>query len=106
MIMMNNHYYNFKKRKETNGPQAAVVKYADEEGKAPVVVAQGKGHVAKQIIEMAKQHDIAMQEDSTLVANLLDMDLGENIPPQLYAVMAEILVLLEEMEKNYEGNRS
>ena len=58
-----------------------------------MVVAQGKGQVAKQIIEMAKENDIQIQEDSTLVANLLDMDFGENIPPQLYAVMAEILLL-------------
>ena len=42
-----------------------------------------------------------MQEDSALVANLLDMDLGDNIPPQLYSVMAEILLLIEEIEKNY-----
>lgn len=101
MIMMTNNYFNLKKRKENNGPQAAVVKYSDEAGKAPVVVAQGKGYLAQKMIEMAKEHNIAMQEDSTLVGNLLDMDLGENIPPQLYAVMAEILVLLEEMEKNY-----
>ena len=37
-------YYNQKRRKEMNGPQAAVVKYDEESGNAPVVVAQGKGH--------------------------------------------------------------
>ena len=37
-------YYNQKRRKEMNGPQAAVIKYDEEAGKAPVVVAQGKGH--------------------------------------------------------------
>ena len=94
-------YYNQKRRKEMNGPQAAVVKYDEESGKAPVVVAQGKGRVAQQIIELAKENDIQIQEDSTLVANLLDMDLGDNIPPQLYSVMAEILLLIEEMEKKY-----
>ncbi|WP_428909646.1 EscU/YscU/HrcU family type III secretion system export apparatus switch protein [Niallia sp. Krafla_26] len=93
------NYFNFKKRRELNGPQAAVLKYSEEAGKAPVVVAQGKGAVARQIIALAKENNVAMQEDSTLVSNLLDMDLGDNIPPQLYAVMAEILVLLEEMEK-------
>lgn len=94
-------YYNHKKRKEINGPSAAVIKYDDESGKAPTVVAQGKGQVAQQIIELAKKNDLHMQEDSTLVSNLLDMDLGDNIPPQLYSVMAEILILIEEMEKNY-----
>lgn len=94
-------YYNQKKRKEVNGQQAAVIKYDEENGKSPIVVAQGKGRVAQQIIELAKENHIHMQEDSSLVANLLDMDLGENIPPQLYSVMAEILLLIEEMDKEY-----
>lgn len=95
------NYYNQKKRKEINGSSAAVIKYDEENGQAPIVVAHGKGQIAQQIIELAKKNNIHMQEDSSLVANLLDMDLGDNIPPQLYAVMAEILILIEEMEKNY-----
>ena len=94
-------YYNQKRRREMNGPQAAVVKYDEEIGKSPVIVAQGKGRVAQQIIDLAKENDIQIQEDSSLVANLLDMDLGDNIPPQLYSVMAEILLLIEEMDKKY-----
>jgi flagellar biosynthesis protein len=94
-------YYNQKRRKEINGPQAAVIKYDEENGKSPIVVASGKGLVAQRIIELAEKNNIHMQEDSTLVANLLDMDLGDNIPPQLYSVMAEVLLLIEEIEKNY-----
>ena len=75
-----NHFYNQKKRRELNGPQAAVIKYDEENGNAPVVVAQGKGLVAQQIISLAKENNIHMQEDSSLVANLLDMDLGEYSP--------------------------
>lgn len=99
--MIISKFYNQKRRKEINGPSAAVIKYDEESGKAPVVVAHGKGEVARQIIEIAKKNNIHMQEDAILVENLLDMDLGESIPPQLYAVMAEILLLIEEMEKNY-----
>ena len=62
---------------------------------------KGRDIVAQQIIELAKENDIQIQEDSSLVANLLDMDLGDNIPPQLYSVMAEILLLIEEMDKKY-----
>lgn len=99
--MMVTNYYNQKKRREINGPSAAVIKYDEETGKSPSIVAQGKGQVAQQIIALAQKNNIHMQEDSSLVANLLDMDLGDNIPPQLYSVMAEILVLIEEMERNY-----
>ena len=99
--MIVSKYYNQKRKREMSGPSAAVIKYDEESGKSPIVVAQGKGEVARQIIELAKQNNILMQEDSSLVAELLEMDLGENIPPQLYNVMAEILLLIEEMEKNY-----
>ncbi|RDE36294.1 flagellar biosynthesis protein FlhS [Parageobacillus thermoglucosidasius] len=94
-------YFNQKKRKEINGPTAAVIRYDEETGKSPTVVAQGTGYVAKKIIELAKQHNVHIQEDPLLVQNLLDLDLGDSIPPQLYAVIAEILILIEEIEKNY-----
>lgn len=97
--MITSKHFNPKKRRQLNGPSAAVIRY--DEGEAPKVVAHGTGYVAQQIIELAKQHGIAMQEDPILVENLLDMDLGDSIPPQLYSVMAEILLLIEEMEKNY-----
>ncbi|MET3504677.1 EscU/YscU/HrcU family type III secretion system export apparatus switch protein [Halalkalibacter oceani] len=98
--MIVSRHFNQKQRRQLNGPTAAVIRY-DEETDAPKVVAHGKGQVANHIIELAKQNNIHMQEDPGLVENLLDMDLGDNIPPQLYSVMAEILLLIEEMEKSY-----
>ncbi|KYD23445.1 EscU/YscU/HrcU family type III secretion system export apparatus switch protein [Parageobacillus toebii] len=94
-------YFNQKKRNQINGPTAAVIRYDEETGKSPTVVAQGTGYVAQKIIELAKQHNVHIQEDPLLVQNLLNLDLGDSIPPQLYAVIAEILILIEEIEKNY-----
>lgn len=94
-------HFNQKQRRHVNGPTAAVIRYDEDEGGSPKVVAQGKGQIANQIIQLAKKNQIHMQEDPLLVENLLDMDLGDNIPPQLYSVMAEILLLIEEMEKKY-----
>lgn len=99
--MMISKHFNQKQRRITNGPSAAVIRYDEEDGGAPKVVAHGRGQLANQIIDLAKQNNVHMQEDPLLVENLLDMDLGDNIPPQLYSVMAEILLLIEEMEKNY-----
>ncbi|MCM3443762.1 EscU/YscU/HrcU family type III secretion system export apparatus switch protein [Metabacillus halosaccharovorans] len=99
--MMAQHYFNQKNRKQMNGPSAAVIRYDESKDRTPTVVAQGKGLLALKIMELAKQHDIQMQEDESLVQHLLDIDLGENVPPQLYSVIAEILLLIEEMEKNY-----
>ncbi|MDE3840153.1 flagellar biosynthesis protein FlhS [Bacillus methanolicus] len=98
---MRSQYFNQKNRKQINGPSAAVIRFDENEGSIPTVVAQGRGHLAMKIIEMAKEHNIYMQEDANLLQNLLDIDLGESIPPQLYSVIAEILLLVEEMENSY-----
>lgn len=84
-----------------NGPTAAVIKYDNNQEAAPTIIAQGSGQVAKRIIELAKQNRIQMQEDESLIGTLLNIDLGESVPPQLYAAIAEILLLLEEIEKKY-----
>ncbi|KIL42983.1 EscU/YscU/HrcU family type III secretion system export apparatus switch protein [Jeotgalibacillus campisalis] len=94
------HYFNQAARKKVNGPSAAVIRY-DENGGSPSVVAQGSGALGKRIIELAQQHNVHLEEDESLLANLLDIDLGDSIPPQLYSVIAEMLILIEEMEKNY-----
>ena len=99
---MNQQYFNQLNRKRVNGPTAAVIRYDEQNDQSPQVVAQGTGEVARKIIEMAKKNDIHLQEDESLVSHLLDIDLGDSIPPQLYAVIAEILLLLEELDKQYE----
>ncbi|ADU30014.1 EscU/YscU/HrcU family type III secretion system export apparatus switch protein [Evansella cellulosilytica] len=99
--MMVSRHFNHIKRREINGPTAAVIRYDEASGEEPKVVAQGKGHVAQKILALAKENGIPMEEDTHLLESLLDMDLGENIPPQLYSVMAEILLFIEEMDRNY-----
>lgn len=86
-------YFNQKRKREVNGPSAAVIRY-EQGDKAPTVVAE-------KIIELAKQNGVPIEQDATLVQHLLDLDLGDTIPPQLYAVIAEILILIEKMERNY-----
>ncbi|WP_297990104.1 EscU/YscU/HrcU family type III secretion system export apparatus switch protein, partial [uncultured Anoxybacillus sp.] len=89
-------YFNQKRKREINGPSAAVIRY-EEGDKAPTVVAHGCGYVAEKIIELAKQNGVPVEQDAALVQHLLDLDLGDTIPPQLYAVIAEILILIEKM---------
>ena len=99
--MMVSKHFNHIKRRNINGSSAAVIRYDEENGEEPRLVAQGKGLVAQKIIDLANETGIPLEEDAGLLENLLDMDLGDNIPPQLYAVMAEILLLIEEMEQSY-----
>jgi flagellar biosynthesis protein len=80
----------------TNPLQAKVRKavaliYEPGEGTAPVMVAKGKGHLADLILEKAKENGIPVQEDSSLVEVLSKLDVDQEIPNELYTLVAEIL---------------
>ena len=78
---------------------AVALGYDPNEDNAPKVIASGKGLVAEKIIEQAKENDIPLQTDSKLADTLSHLDIGEAIPPELYEVVAEILVFVDQMEK-------
>lgn len=77
----------------------AVALSYDPSNQAPQVVASGQGAVADRIIEKAKENDVATYQDEGLADTLLKLDLGEMIPPELYGVVAEILVYVDKMDK-------
>ena len=77
----------------------AVALSYDPSNQAPQVVASGQGAVAERIIEKAKENDVATYQDEGLADKLLKLDLGEMIPPELYGVVAEILVYVDKMDK-------
>lgn len=66
---------------------------------APQVVASGKGAIAERIIDTAKQSDVPLYKDTNLADTLLKLDIGDCIPPELYGVVAEILVYVDQMDK-------
>ena len=66
---------------------------------APTVIASGKGKVAQRIIETAKENDVPLHEDSKLAETLSNLEIGEMIPPELYEVVAEVLVFVNDMER-------
>lgn len=65
---------------------------------APRVVARGKGLIAEQIISRAKEHGVYVHESPELVALLTQVNIDENIPPQLYMAVAELLAWLYRLE--------
>ncbi|MCR4907928.1 MAG: EscU/YscU/HrcU family type III secretion system export apparatus switch protein [Lachnospiraceae bacterium] len=66
---------------------------------APKVVASGTGLIAEKIIATAKEADVPVHEDSKLAETLSNLEIGEMIPPELYEVVAEVLVFVDRMEK-------
>ncbi|MES1147800.1 MAG: EscU/YscU/HrcU family type III secretion system export apparatus switch protein [Bradyrhizobium guangdongense] len=74
----------------------AIALHYDREnrGAAPVVVAKGKGAIGAKIVEIAKAHDIPIEENEVLAGALSKVELGEEIPPDLYKAVAEVLVFV------------
>lgn len=79
--------------------KAAALKYSQGEEGAPKVVAKGSGALAAKIIETAKQHNIPIREDKTLIDILSSLDLYKEIPPELYKAVAEILAFIYRLNK-------
>lgn len=87
--------YNQEKRKK-----AVALHYnLDGTEKAPRVKAKGAGFVAEEIIQRAKENGIPIQEDPALVEILANLDLDQQIPTELFEVVAEILAMVYQLEK-------
>ena len=73
--------------------QLAVALDYDKTG-APRVVAKGRGTLGVKIIEVAKAHDIPVEENEILAGALSRIELGDEIPAELYKAVAEVLVFV------------
>ena len=71
--------------------KAVSLKYEPAKDNAPRVTAKGAGLIAERIIELAKKEGIPISEDPDLVGALIQLDFQEEIPPELYRAVAEIL---------------
>jgi flagellar biosynthesis protein len=73
--------------------QLAVALHYDKTG-APRVVAKGKGTIGAKIIEIAKAHDIPIEENEVLAGALSHVEIGDEIPEELYKAVAEVLIFV------------
>lgn len=78
--------------------QAIALEYNPDD-EAPKVLATGRGALAEKIIEKAKEADVPIHRDDKLADTLSRLEIGEMIPPELYEVVAEILVFVDSMDK-------
>lgn len=78
----------------TSGPRkrAIALRYRGGADAAPKVAASGAGVVADRILELARASGIAVREEPALVEALARLELEAEIPPELYAAVAEVLV--------------
>ena len=85
-------------KKEAKQKPAVALSYTPGE-RAPKILATGKGEVAERIIETAKENDVPLYADDKLVSTLAKLKIGDMIPPELYDVVAEILVFVDDMDR-------
>lgn len=74
---------------EQDNPSAIALAYDGKQ--APTVVAKGHGQLAQEIIAAAKAHGVLIHEDPSLYQVLQQLELGTQIPPELYVLMAELI---------------
>ena len=84
---------------ETEKPKQAIALEYDPEEEAQRVIASGRGELAERIIERAKEADVPIHRDDKLADTLSRLEIGDMIPPELYEVVAEILVFVDSMDK-------
>ena len=73
--------------------QLAVALHYDKTG-APRVVAKGRGTIGAKIVELAKTHNIPIEENEVLAGALSHVELGDEIPAELYKAVAEVLIFV------------
>jgi flagellar biosynthesis protein len=88
--------------------KAVALKYSPDKYDAPILAAKGQGWTAQSIMDKAKEYGVPIQEDASLVEVLSKLDMGQEIPAELYSVVAEILSFVyrsDEQAKRMESHR-
>jgi flagellar biosynthesis protein len=74
--------------------QLAVALHYDKGSGAPRVIAKGKGTIGAKIIEIARANDVPIEENAVLAGALSNVELGDEIPEDLYKAVAEVLIFV------------
>ncbi|GIO26136.1 EscU/YscU/HrcU family type III secretion system export apparatus switch protein [Ornithinibacillus bavariensis] len=83
--------------------KAVALSYDPRKDYAPKVTATGKGLIAEEIIQKAKENQIPIMEDHTLVELLAELDINEKIPKELYHAVAEVFAFIYRTDQRFEG---
>jgi flagellar biosynthesis protein len=90
---MNSRYYDARRNAPAR-PAATALRYDPTGPEPPEIIAIGRGMVADEIVRLAREHEIPMHQDAGLVEALAKLEVGQTIPRELYAVVAEVLAFV------------
>ncbi|MFI3114698.1 MAG: EscU/YscU/HrcU family type III secretion system export apparatus switch protein [Clostridia bacterium] len=96
-----------KRSLSVNGPEksdkAVALKYNSDSNASPVVIASGYGDIAERIINIAENRGIPVYRDDSAASMLCMLDVGSNIPEELYGVVATIYAQILTTAGNIKG---
>jgi len=87
------------RKKKVEKVKTAVALSYDPGDLAPKILATGKGELAERIIEKGKEGNVPLYKDNKLANTLSKLEIGDTIPQELYDVVAEILVFVDDMDR-------
>jgi len=88
--------------KEKARKKAVALKYDATSDPAPKVIGKGAGHLAERIISLAQEHGIPIHEDPDLAEILSRLELNQEIPPETYVLVAEILAFVYRANQGFQ----
>ena len=88
-------------KKKSEPLEATALKYNAESDDVPQIVALGQGYVAENIVKAARENEIPVVEDKSLSSALSRLSVGDEIPEELYQVVAQVLVFISRLDEDY-----
>ncbi len=85
--------------------RAVALRHEPDSGRAPLVVASGRGAIARRLVEIAAEHGVPVREDPDLAALLSLVDLGDEIPADLYQAVAEVISFVYRANESLRAER-
>lgn len=91
---------------EKKQPKRSVaLEYNPETDSVPRIIATGVGVTAENIIKTAEENHIPIHVDEKLVKELIQFKVGTEIPPELYEIVAQVLVFIEGIDEKLKGTK-
>lgn len=81
--------------------RAAAIRYDPDADDVPVMTAFGEGHLAEKIVSVARETGVPVMPDPSLASMLSKMSVGDEIPEELYEVVAKVLIFVSETDRKY-----
>jgi len=81
----------------------AALKYDKDKNNAPCVVAAGTGYIAQKILQVAIENGVAIYHDDSAATLLAKLEMGQEIPPELYQIVVNIYISLLDLAQEKKG---